>query len=74
MRRKILGARGRAHHALANTCHAAGQPGQASQHRQHALDTYTDLGVPEAAQMRAAAVNAAQWRATVAARRCRGTE
>ena len=50
----------RAHRALAATCHAAGQLEQASQHRQHALDTYTDLGVPEAAQMRASAVTTPQ--------------
>jgi tetratricopeptide (TPR) repeat protein len=43
----------RAHHGLAGACHATGQQGQAQQHWQHALDLYTDLGVPEATQLRA---------------------
>ncbi|HEV2258733.1 MAG TPA: hypothetical protein VGS06_36905 [Streptosporangiaceae bacterium] len=41
-------------------CAATGQPDQARQHWEHALGTYTDLGVPEAAQMRASAVTAAR--------------
>jgi tetratricopeptide (TPR) repeat protein/transcriptional regulator with XRE-family HTH domain len=43
----------RAHRGLAAACQAAGQIEQTRQHWQHALDIYTDLGVPEAAQMRA---------------------
>jgi tetratricopeptide (TPR) repeat protein/transcriptional regulator with XRE-family HTH domain len=43
----------RAHHGLADACHATDQLEQARQHRQHALDMYTDLGVPEAAEMHA---------------------
>jgi tetratricopeptide (TPR) repeat protein/transcriptional regulator with XRE-family HTH domain len=43
----------RAHHGLAGACQAAGQPDQARQHWQHALDIYTDLGVPDAARMHA---------------------
>jgi DNA-binding SARP family transcriptional activator/Tfp pilus assembly protein PilF len=42
----------RAHRGLAAVCHASGQQGQAQQHWQHALDIYTNLGVPEAEQMR----------------------
>ena len=41
----------RAHRGLAEACHAAGQIEQARQHWQHALEIYTDLGVPEAARM-----------------------
>ena len=41
----------RAHHGLARACHATGQQDQAQQHRQHALNIYTDLGVPEAGHM-----------------------
>jgi tetratricopeptide (TPR) repeat protein/transcriptional regulator with XRE-family HTH domain len=43
----------RAHRGLADVWHATGQLEQARQHWQHALDIYTDLGVPEAARMRA---------------------
>jgi tetratricopeptide (TPR) repeat protein len=42
----------RAHRGLAGVYHAAGQQDQAQQHRQHALDIYTDLGVPEATHLR----------------------
>jgi tetratricopeptide (TPR) repeat protein/transcriptional regulator with XRE-family HTH domain len=41
----------RAHHGLAAACRAVGQIEQTRQHWQHALDIYTDLGVPEATQM-----------------------
>ena len=41
----------RAHRGLAEACHAAGQIEQSRQHWQHALEIYTDLGVPEAARM-----------------------
>jgi tetratricopeptide (TPR) repeat protein len=50
----------RAHHGLAAACHAAGQTEQTRQHRQHAEDIYTELGVPEAAQMRASPGSAAE--------------
>jgi tetratricopeptide (TPR) repeat protein len=43
----------RAHCGLADAWHAVGEPEQARQHWQHALDIYTDLGVPEAAEMHA---------------------
>jgi tetratricopeptide (TPR) repeat protein/DNA-binding XRE family transcriptional regulator len=43
----------RAYHGLADVCHAVGQHGPAQQHREHALEIYTDLGVPEADTMRA---------------------
>jgi tetratricopeptide (TPR) repeat protein len=43
----------RAHRGLAAASHAAGQSEQARQHWQKALDIYTGLGVPEAADMRA---------------------
>jgi tetratricopeptide (TPR) repeat protein/transcriptional regulator with XRE-family HTH domain len=43
----------RAHRGLAAACHAAGQLERARQHRQHTLDIYTGLGVPEAAVMHA---------------------
>jgi tetratricopeptide (TPR) repeat protein len=43
----------RAHRGLAAACHATGELEQASRHWQQALDIYTDLGVPEAAEMRA---------------------
>jgi hypothetical protein len=36
----------RAHRGLAEACDAAGQLEQASRHWQHALDIFTDLGVP----------------------------
>jgi DNA-binding SARP family transcriptional activator/uncharacterized protein HemY len=42
----------RAHRGLAAACNATGQQGQGQQHWQRALDIYTDLGVPEAEQMR----------------------
>jgi tetratricopeptide (TPR) repeat protein/transcriptional regulator with XRE-family HTH domain len=41
----------RAHYGLANTCGATSQHDH-HQHRQHALSIYTDLGVPEAGQLR----------------------
>ncbi|HWF80987.1 MAG TPA: tetratricopeptide repeat protein [Streptosporangiaceae bacterium] len=37
----------RAHDGLAAACNAASSPGQALQHRQHAQDIYTELGIPE---------------------------
>ncbi len=43
----------RAYDGLARACHAAGDPAQARQHWQQALALYTDLGVPEAGQVRA---------------------
>ena len=43
----------RAHQGLASACQALGQPDQARQHWQHALDIYSDLGVPEAARIHA---------------------
>ena len=43
----------RAHHGLARACQAAGDPGQARHHWQQALALYTDLGAPEADQVRA---------------------
>jgi tetratricopeptide (TPR) repeat protein/transcriptional regulator with XRE-family HTH domain len=49
----------RAHHGLAHACQAAGQSGQARQHQRHALDIYTDLGVPEASQMLTSPASAA---------------
>ena len=42
----------RARHGLAAACLAAAELDQAHQHWQGALDIYTDLGVPEATQMR----------------------
>ena len=35
----------------AEACHAITQPSQAAQHRQHARDIYTGLGVPEATRL-----------------------
>ena len=49
----------RAHHGLASACQAADQLDQARQHWQHALDIYTDLGVPEAARTHASAASPA---------------
>jgi tetratricopeptide (TPR) repeat protein len=43
----------RAHTGLARTRHAAGEHGLARQHWQHALTLYTDLGVPDADDVRA---------------------
>ena len=43
----------RAHTGLAHTRHAAGEHGLARQHWQHALTLYTDLGVPDANDVRA---------------------
>ena len=43
----------RAHTGLAHTHHAAGEHGLARQHWQHALTLYTDLGVPDADDVRA---------------------
>lgn len=43
----------RAHQGLASACQATSQPDQARQHGQHALDVYTDLGVPEASRVHA---------------------
>jgi tetratricopeptide (TPR) repeat protein len=48
-----------AHRGLADVCNATGEPEQARQHWQHALDIYTDLGVPEAAEMRTSLAPAA---------------
>jgi tetratricopeptide (TPR) repeat protein/DNA-binding SARP family transcriptional activator len=42
----------RAHTGLAHTRHAAGEHGLANQHWQHALTLYTDLGVPDADDVR----------------------
>ena len=41
----------RAHYGLARACHATGQHDSGRQHWQSALDGYTSLGVPEAAQL-----------------------
>lgn len=41
-----------AHHGLARACHARGDDDQARSHQQHALALYTELGVPEADQVR----------------------
>ncbi|MGH3811473.1 MAG: tetratricopeptide repeat protein, partial [Pseudonocardiaceae bacterium] len=43
----------RAHDGLAHTHHATGDPDQARHHWQQALTRYTDLGVPEADDVRA---------------------
>ena len=43
----------RAHDGLARACHASGDPGQARYHWQQALALYTELGTPEAGQVRA---------------------
>jgi DNA-binding SARP family transcriptional activator/tetratricopeptide (TPR) repeat protein len=43
----------RAYAGLAHTRHAAGEHGLARQHWQHALTLYTDLGVPDADDVRA---------------------
>jgi len=43
----------RAHRGLASACQAAGDSGQARSHWQQALARYTDLGIPEAEQVRA---------------------
>jgi tetratricopeptide (TPR) repeat protein/DNA-binding SARP family transcriptional activator len=43
----------RAHTGLAQAHHAAGEPGLARQHWQHAWALYSDLGVPEADDVRA---------------------
>jgi DNA-binding SARP family transcriptional activator len=43
----------RAHRGLAATYHAVGDTTSAGQHRQHAHDIYTGLGVPEATRIRA---------------------
>jgi len=43
----------RAHQGLASAYKATGQPDQAHQQWQHALNLYTDLGVPDAARMHA---------------------
>jgi len=43
----------RAHTGLAHTRHAAGEHGLARQHWRHALTLYTDLGVPDADDVRA---------------------
>lgn len=42
----------RAHDGLANAYHAISEPQEARRHWQQALDIYTDLGVPEADQVR----------------------
>jgi tetratricopeptide (TPR) repeat protein len=43
----------RAHYGLARACDADGDPGQAVRHWRRALDMYTELGAPEADQIRA---------------------
>jgi DNA-binding SARP family transcriptional activator/tetratricopeptide (TPR) repeat protein len=43
----------RAHNGLGNAYHALGDPDQARQHWQQALLIYTDVGAPEAGQVRA---------------------
>ena len=43
----------RAHAGLGHAHHATGKHGRARQHWQHALGLYTDLGVPEAGDVRA---------------------
>ncbi len=43
----------RAHHGLARTHQASGEPGKARHHWQEALALYTDLGAPEADHARA---------------------
>jgi DNA-binding SARP family transcriptional activator/Tfp pilus assembly protein PilF len=45
--------RARAHDGLAHAHHASGDPRQARHHWQHALTLYTELGVPDAGQVRA---------------------
>jgi tetratricopeptide (TPR) repeat protein/transcriptional regulator with XRE-family HTH domain len=42
----------RAHHGLARCCHAAGDLGPSRQHLNQALTLYTNLGAPEADQIR----------------------
>ena len=42
----------RAHHGLADACQVTGQDGAAQRHREHALEIYTGLGVPEADGLR----------------------
>jgi hypothetical protein len=53
----------RAHRGLAAVCDAVGQIEQTRQHWQHALDIYTDLGVPEATQMRSSPAALTETRA-----------
>jgi hypothetical protein len=43
----------RAHCGLASACQVTGDSGQARSHGQQALARYTDLGIPEAEQVRA---------------------
>jgi DNA-binding SARP family transcriptional activator/tetratricopeptide (TPR) repeat protein len=43
----------RAHNGLAHVFHATGDPGQARHHWQQALTVYTELGAPEAGDVRA---------------------
>ena len=45
--------RARAHNGLARTFHATGDAGQARRHWQQALALFTELGAPEADQVRA---------------------
>ncbi|HEV2372177.1 MAG TPA: tetratricopeptide repeat protein [Streptosporangiaceae bacterium] len=52
---------GRAHEGLANACHATGDLRQARKHWQHALDTYTDLGVPDASRVQASPAGLGPW-------------
>jgi DNA-binding SARP family transcriptional activator/Flp pilus assembly protein TadD len=47
----------RARHGLAQACHAAGNPGQGRPHWQQALDLFTELGTPEAGEVRACLAN-----------------
>jgi len=49
----------RAHNGLARAHNATGDPGQARSHWQQALTLYTELGAPEAAQVRAQLASAA---------------
>jgi hypothetical protein len=50
----------RAYHGLAAACHAVGQIDQTRQRWQHVEDIYTELGVPEAGQVRASPVSVAE--------------
>jgi DNA-binding SARP family transcriptional activator/tetratricopeptide (TPR) repeat protein len=42
-----------AHHGLGQACYADGDPGEARHHWQQALEMFTELGTPEAGQVRA---------------------
>jgi hypothetical protein len=45
--------RARAHNGLGSACYALGDTGEAARHWREALAIYADLGVPEAARVRA---------------------